>query len=968
MENQKRFSSFLMTFIVLLVTGSVLLISTSLYLYFSKRLTTEFHNKLLAQKGQIELILQNRLAHVQRRLRDLSLDNTIRVTMMLEVVAQLEEQLQKLYPPENGMYFFVKSSENEILHPNGRTPLPQEFFDLRQYKGVSWEEGHHAGLFWVFATPVMRRTERLGWGYVVYDLTRDKEVLESIRQTTDSEIAILRPGGLYPVTDQLGEPLFSLDAETISSHSAVSGFTHLDKGHILSSLTGFGSLYFLDSLEKLTREKRNISLLIALFGILVTGFSATLAIFLGNQMSRPLKELADKAVLISVEKKDLHFERLSPYLEFNQLALAFNNMLISIADEKSRYEDLLENVDDAVYLFDGEGQIVDANEATYSRLGYSREAFFHVHIASILPAKDTELLFRQLENQNTFTVKRRIRLETKHIKADGDYFPVEINSRPILYGGKEVILNVARDLSERRQSELALRESEEKYRSILDNIEECYFEIDFSGNLVFFNRAMCQLLERPDSDLAGKHFKEFTSPESSEILAHVFELVRKSGMPQRIDYYEIITPSGEKRILQLSISLLRDVLANPSGFRGVGRDVTETLLFEEQKNILEMKLHQAQKMEAIGTLAGGVAHDFNNILSVILGFAEIVKVQIHAGSHVQDDIDQVINAAKRATGLVKQILTFSRKSEQNLEPMLPHPIIKEALKMLRSSLPSTIDIQEDIEAEYGLLQGDPTQIHQIVVNLCTNALHAMENEKGTLSVSLRRREIKAEDVKEKGAEPGDFFVLSISDTGQGMKKETIERIFDPYFTTKETGKGTGLGLAVIHGIVTGYKGFIEVESEPGVGTAFHVYLPVISEDSSQVREKEKDESLPSGSERILVVDDESAIVAMCKATLAILGYQVSGTTDSQKALEIFRRNPDQFDLIILDQTMPGLSGYDLASEILKIRSELPIILCTGFSSVISQEQALALGIKKFTFKPLHREKLAVLVRECLDKS
>ena len=314
----------------------------------------------------------------------------------------------------------------------------------------------------------------------------------------------------------------------------------------------------------------------------------------------------------------------------------------------------------------------------------------------------------------------------------------------------------------------------------------------------------------------------------------------------------------------------------------------------------------------------------------ILGFSELARLDLAAGSSAEKEIDQVIISAKRAAELVQQILTFSRKEAKEIRPLKPHLIVHEALKMLHSSLPATIKIEENIDIECGEIKADPIQLHQIVMNLCTNALQSMQEQKGVLQVKLEHREITAQDNAEQSHKKiGSFIVLSISDTGSGIEQTMIARIFEPYFTTKEFGKGTGLGLSVVHGIVESYNGFIKVESELGQGTTFHIYLPALEKSSVTPQQKEnRSNNLAPGSERILIVDDEEAILNLHKALLTRLGYEVTATTNSREALAIITANPNRFDLIITDQSMPDISGAELARETLKLKPTIPIARVT----------------------------------------
>ncbi len=382
--------------------------------------------------------------------------------------------------------------------------------------------------------------------------------------------------------------------------------------------------------------------------------------------------------------------------------------------------------------------------------------------------------------------------------------------------------------------------------------------------------------------------------------------------------------------------------------------------------MLTDKLRQAQKMEAIGTLAGGIAHDFNNILGAILGYTEMAREDCLSGSVKLRDLDQVIQAGNRAKDLVKQILAFSRQTEAQKISLRPFAIVKESIKLLRSSIPTTIDIHQALDPQADLIYADSTQIHQIIMNLCTNAYHAMEDTGGTLSISLKNRFLDEQDlVVVSHMKPGKFVQLSIGDSGSGITAEIQKRMFDPYFTTKDTGKGTGLGLAIVHGIVNSYGGFISCQSKPGVGTVFEIYLPAMPE--TVITETEDNKLISVGTERILLIDDELMLVEMSQTMLERLGYEVTVRMSSVEALTTFKNQPDAFDLVITDQTMPGMTGIDLARRMLQIRPDLPIILCTGYSNILSEEKVKATGIKGFALKPLAKREISTLVRQVLDQ-
>ncbi|MBI9092281.1 MAG: response regulator [Desulfobacterium sp.] len=371
-------------------------------------------------------------------------------------------------------------------------------------------------------------------------------------------------------------------------------------------------------------------------------------------------------------------------------------------------------------------------------------------------------------------------------------------------------------------------------------------------------------------------------------------------------------------------------------------------------------------MEAIGTLSGGIAHDFNNILFPLLGYAEMMKEDLPKNSPLHDSVDEILKASLRAKDLVNQILTFSRKSDHEIKAVRLQKVIHEALGLLKSSIPATIEIRTEIDPNCNMVLADPTQIHQVIMNLSTNAYHAMENHGGQLIISLEQGEIGANnDLKEHDMAIGSYAILTISDTGAGIEKKFLEKVFDPYFTTKEIGKGTGLGLAVVQGIIKQYKGTIDISSNLGKGTKIRVFLPTLEK---EIFEPTFDVDVPikGGSERILIVDDEKAIVTMEKKMLQRLGYDITAFSESLDALEDFKKKPDSYDLVLSDMTMPNLTGMQLAKTIKSIRQDIPFVICTGFSDQINENNIKELDIDAYVSKPVLKSEIAFLIRKLLD--
>jgi nitrogen-specific signal transduction histidine kinase/BarA-like signal transduction histidine kinase len=384
----------------------------------------------------------------------------------------------------------------------------------------------------------------------------------------------------------------------------------------------------------------------------------------------------------------------------------------------------------------------------------------------------------------------------------------------------------------------------------------------------------------------------------------------------------------------------------------------------KERQQLESQLRQAQKMEALGTLSGGIAHDFNNILAAIIGFSELLEGHTAKGSRDAHHLHRIMEAGIRGRELVRQMLTFSRKTEQEKKPLPVSSIVKETVKLLRATTPSTISVRVNALSEASIL-GDPTQIQQVLMNLCANATYAMREKGGSLDIELSEMSVSPSNGDPQGIAPGQYVKLVVRDTGTGMSPDIMDKIFDPFFTTKKLGEGTGLGLSVVHGIVKQHEGSITVESEPGRGSTFTVYFPQIFGDLET--DAVTDDEIPTGSERILFVDDEEALVEMGEDILAELGYEVTARMNGREAVALLKEDPSRFDLVITDQTMPEMTGIELAGEVLATRADMPIIMCTGFSHVVDADKARAAGVKAFALKPLTKREIARTVRHVLDE-
>lgn len=636
----------------------------------------------------------------------------------------------------------------------------------------------------------------------------------------------------------------------------------------------------------------------------------------------------------------------------------------ALRESEAKYRLLVDNSYDLIWTLTADGVTTYVSPSWKRTLGYEPSAVIGDYFQTLVHPDDFAHCHKQF--CSAIRMKKQMRgLEYRIRHADGSWRWHAASGTPVSGpdGSFLSFVGISRDITERKKMVNALRKSEERFRSIVETSNVGIIMMTIEGKILFANRQMARILGCDVHELIGSSYNDYVAPEDRDDVASNIRLAKNADFEKLRVQRRYICRDGAERWGYVSVG----PLAEAGGRYKVVLTIVDVTLFKqmrEEKKQLENHLRQAQKMEAIGTLAGGIAHDFNNILASMMGFTEMAALE------GRDDVrqkyhDRVLSACIRAKNLVNQILTFSRRQEQERRPLDIRLILREALSLMRATLPSTIEMTQDIAPDVGMVLADPTQIHQIVMNLCTNAAQAMREKGGVLEIRLSNIEISQSALfRYPDLRAGSYVALSVRDTGYGIDAAIKDKIFDPFFTTKEAREGTGLGLSVVYGIVKSYSGAIDVQSVVGQGTTLTIYLPRISS-LNQDRVINSEAVDLSGTERILFVDDEEALVNMTQIFFKSLGYAITATVSSARALGLFEKKPDAFDLVITDMTMPEITGVELARACLKRRPELPIILCTGYSDSINMDQARKLNIREFVYKPYSLNDLGQLIRRVL---
>ncbi len=706
-------------------------------------------------------------------------------------------------------------------------------------------------------------------------------------------------------------------------------------------------------------------------GGVITLLVGLVCLLLSWSITRPVRQMIEAAQQI-IDGDYSHVVPMASHDEIGTLARTFNAMTQALQrsteelrQSEEKYRGIFENALEGLFQSSIDGRFLSANPALAATLGYESPQDLIESVANrkeqfYVDPTDRNILISAIRNQG-----KASGFEVQFWRKDGSRIWISISAtlRQDEAGKPRVIEGFISDIDKRKRAEEALAESRTYLNEIINSVGDPLFVKDSNHRLVLVNNAYCTLMDLRRDELLGRSDYDFFADEEVRVFWAKDDLVLFSG-EEDINEEPLTDGSGIHHLLLTKRTLYQDKRGDKY-IVGVIRDITEQKEAAEERLRLEARLNQAQKMEAIGTLAGGIAHDFNNILQPMLGYSELLLLRLPPDDPQRQFVERLHAAGLRAKELIGHILTFSRRTEHKIVPVQVQTILKEVVQLCRSTIPSNIDIRTEIESDCPSVLIDPSQLHQVAMNIIINAYHAVEATGGTISIHLSEIALDRDELHGSTLPPGRYALFVVSDSGCGIDPANLDRVFEPYFTTKEQGKGTGLGLSVVHGIVKKCGGDIRIDSELGRGTTIKIYLPL--QDASGERQRpEAIKAYPGGDERVLVIDDEEMIIDITTLHLESLGYRVTSRANSVEALDLFATDPAAFDLVITDLTMPNLTGDQLARELIAIRPDLPIIVCSGFSERIGQDMARALGIKALLMKPVAFEELAHKVRAVLD--
>ncbi len=747
-------------------------------------------------------------------------------------------------------------------------------------------------------------------------------------------------------------------------------------------------------------QNRRLNLILTLA---ISAIATVVGLGLAAAIIRPVMKLAAQANAIGRGDYDSIKHIKTYYQEIQVTADAFEHMKSAVVASREKYKSIFENIQDVYYEIDAKGNIIEISPSVYRIYKYSRRQLLGQNMFKLY--KNPEDRFQMLRHLNERG--RLVDYEVMLKAPDGRIIIASINctlardesGRPNRIIGslrditarkmaearlfkyknrlEEIVktrtsalekanADLRAQIAQRHKTERALRRSKERYRNILASIQEAYFELDLSGRLTFVNQAALRVSGYAKSEeVIGMHHSQYTSPETAAKAKKIFEEIRRTGKPAEIAHYTLITKDGRRRIMEVSASLITDSKGNPTGFRGVARDITDRIRNEREKKKLQSQLEQAQRIESIGTLAGGVAHDFNNLLMGIQGNVSLLLMKIGPESGLRQYVEAIQDCVESGASLTSQLLGFARGGKYNVKPIDLNQVIDNSLRLFGRTRRS-ITISEHLQQDLWTVEADRSQIEQVLMNIYVNAWQAIEDT-GEITVHSANVTLGPAAVRGHGVPPGRYVEIRIKDTGKGMPEEVCKRIFEPFFTTKQMGRGTGLGLASVFGIVKNHRGFLKVESSPGKGSVFTIYLPASPGRPPETKPVPRKQKVVGGSETIMVIDDEEYICEAFNDLLQAMGYQVIVCQKPQEALAVIKDRSKKIDLAIVDMVMPEMDGEELFDRAIQIRPELKVIIASGYTKDERVEAIVKRGAAGFIQKPFDPTTLSEVIREALDE-
>jgi PAS domain S-box-containing protein len=737
-----------------------------------------------------------------------------------------------------------------------------------------------------------------------------------------------------------------------------------------------------------------------LLTLVISVIASIIALYFSHSIIRPISNLEKEALAVKKDDMKKRFNINSRYKEIQETADSFRLMKEAIRKSREKYSGIFENIQDVYYETSLDGVILEISPSIEKISPYKRENLLDMKVDKFYfsPRDREELIRRLLEDKKISDYEILLKLGGDEpacvslnsvLIADEQNIPLKIvgsmrditarkSAEAELYTYREHLEELVQErtadlekagkklkeeMSQRLQAELELGENQEKYRIILESIEEGYFETDLDGNIIFYNDATSRILGWLRSELPGMNLRQYTSHDTAQKLFKIFKEVYRTGKPCKAIEFEIIRKDRKKRYIEMSISLVRNATGEPHGFRGIGRDTTARHLANYERQRLEDKLHQVQRLEAIGTLAGGIAHDFNNLLMGIMGNVEMLLMSLDVTDPRYENARTIKSCVRSGADLTRQLLGYARGGKYFVKPTNLNEIVRTSSTMFGRTKKET---QVICEYQKGIwtVEVDRNQIEQVMVNLYLNAWQAMAH-RGTIQVRTENTILDKDFVKPYEVSPGRYVRVSVVDTGTGMDKEVQKRVYEPFFTTKEMGKGTGMGLASAFGILKNHSGIIHFTSTPGKGTTFFIYLP--ASDRPVEIDTSTEESVRVGSETILIVDDEDQVLDACRTMLNQLGYNTILAKNGKEAVEIFQKENANIDLIILDMIMPGMDGLTAYEHLKEINANVKVILSSGYSITDKVKEIVATGCDEFIQKPFTLSQISRVTRELLDR-